>query len=53
MKKYLSILLVAHCWFPAANVKVLKSNDPELKYNKKVEYFEKEDFMRATTLSMR
>jgi outer membrane protein assembly factor BamD len=28
----------------------LKSTDPELKYNKAVEYFEKGDFMRASTL---
>jgi outer membrane protein assembly factor BamD len=28
----------------------LKSTDPELKYTKAVEYFEKGDFMRATTL---
>ena len=30
--------------------KILKSTDPELKYNKAVEYFEKGDFMRASTL---
>jgi outer membrane protein assembly factor BamD len=30
--------------------KLLKSTDPELKYAKAVEYFEKKDFMRATTL---
>jgi outer membrane protein assembly factor BamD len=30
--------------------KLLKSTDPELKYTKAVEYFEKKDFMRATTL---
>ncbi|MDR2841196.1 MAG: outer membrane protein assembly factor BamD [Paludibacter sp.] len=30
--------------------KLLKSTDPELKYNKAVEYFDKKDFMRATTL---
>ena len=30
--------------------KLLKSDDAELKYNKAVEYFEKGDFMRASTL---
>lgn len=30
--------------------KVLKSNDPEVKYDKAVYYFEKNDFMRASTL---
>jgi len=30
--------------------KILKSTDPELKYTKAVEYFEKGDFMRASTL---
>lgn len=30
--------------------KLLKSTDPELKYTKAVEYFEKGDFMRASTL---
>ncbi|GAB1415031.1 outer membrane protein assembly factor BamD [Paludibacter sp.] len=30
--------------------KVLKSNDPEVKYEKAVYYFEKNDFMRASTL---
>lgn len=30
--------------------KLLKSNDAELKYNKAVEYFDKKDFMRASTL---
>ncbi len=30
--------------------KLLKSTDPDLKYNKALEYFEKEDFMRAQTL---
>ena len=29
---------------------LLKSDDAELKYNKAVEYFEKGDFMRASTL---
>ena len=30
--------------------KLLKSTDPELKYSKAVEYYEKKDFMRAMTL---
>ncbi len=30
--------------------KLLKSTDPELKYTKAVEYLEKKDYMRATTL---
>lgn len=30
--------------------KILKSTDPELKYNKAIEYFDKGDFMRASTL---
>jgi outer membrane protein assembly factor BamD len=30
--------------------KLLKSTDPELKYNKAIEYFDKGDFMRASTL---
>ena len=30
--------------------KLLKSTDPELKYSKAVEYYEKKDFMRANTL---
>ncbi len=51
MKKYLSILLVATLLVSCSEYQnVLKSNDPELKYNKAVEYFEKDDFMRATTL---
>ncbi len=51
MKKYLSILLVATLLVSCSEYQnVLKSNDPELKYNKAVEYFEKNDFMRAATL---
>jgi outer membrane protein assembly factor BamD len=51
MKKYLSILLVVTLLVSCSEYQsILKSNDPELKYNKAVEYFEKEDFMRATTL---
>jgi outer membrane protein assembly factor BamD len=51
MKKYLSILLVATLLVSCSEYQnVLKSNDPELKYNKAVEYFEKDDFIRAATL---
>ena len=51
MKKYLSILLVTTLLVSCSEYQgILKSNDPELKYNKAIEYFEKEDFMRATTL---
>ncbi|HQB28938.1 MAG TPA: outer membrane protein assembly factor BamD [Paludibacter sp.] len=51
MKKYLSILLAVTLLVSCSEYQnVLKSNDPELKYNKAVEYFEKNDFMRATTL---
>ena len=52
MKKYsfllfISLLLFASC---GEYQKLLKSTDPELKYTKAVEYFEKGDFMRAGTL---
>jgi len=52
MKKYsfllfISLLLFASC---GEYQKLLKSTDPELKYTKAVEYFEKGDFMRASTL---
>jgi len=52
MKKYsfllfISLLLFASC---GEYQKLLKSTDPELKYTKAIEYFEKGDFMRASTL---
>ena len=52
MKKYPLILLFSVFLFSACGEyqKLLKSNDPELKFNKAVEYFDKGDFMRATTL---
>ena len=43
----LSVLILSSC---GEYQKILKSTDPELKYNKAVAYFEKGDFMRATTL---
>lgn len=51
MKNYLAILLVTLIAVSCSDYqKLLKSNDPELKYSKAVEYFEKGDFMRASTL---
>jgi outer membrane protein assembly factor BamD len=52
MKNYSFLLLLSVLLFVSCSdyQKLLKSNDPELKYNKAVEYFEKGDFMRATTL---
>lgn len=45
------LLFVVYSFTSCGNYqKLLKSNDAELKYNKAVEYFEKGDFMRATTL---
>ncbi len=43
----LSAVLLASC---GEYQKLLKSTDPELKYSKAVEYFDKGDFMRASTL---
>lgn len=52
MKKYPFILLLLVLILNSCGEyqKILKSTDPELKYNKAVEYFEKGDFMRASTL---
>ena len=52
MKKYPILLLFSVLVFSSCGdyQKILKSTDPELKYNKAVEYFEKGDFMRASTL---
>ena len=52
MKKYPFILLILVLILNSCGEyqKILKSTDPELKYNKAVEYFEKGDFMRASTL---
>jgi outer membrane protein assembly factor BamD len=52
MKKVPFFLLVVLFTFVSCGdyQKLLKSDDAELKYNKAVEYFEKGDFMRASTL---
>lgn len=51
MKKYLVIIIVLIASVSCSEYqKVLKSSDPELKYSKAVEYFDKKDFMRASTL---
>ncbi len=52
MKNYPFLLLLFVLLFVSCSdyQKLLKSNDPELKYNKAVEYFDKGDFMRASTL---
>lgn len=52
MKRYPYIFILALVLFTSCGdyQKLLKSTDPELKYTKAVEYFEKGDFMRATTL---
>lgn len=52
MKKNLLSLLLFLLVFASCGEyqNILKSTDPELKYNKAVEYFDKKDFMRATTL---
>lgn len=52
MKKYAFLLLSAGMLFASCGEyqSLLKSDDAELKYNKAVEYFEKKDYMRASTL---
>jgi outer membrane protein assembly factor BamD len=52
MKKLPFFLLIVVLTFVSCGdyQKLLKSNDAELKYTKAVEYFEKGDFMRASTL---
>jgi outer membrane protein assembly factor BamD len=52
MKKNLFSLLIFLLVFASCGEyqNILKSTDPELKYNKAVEYFDKGDFMRAATL---
>jgi len=52
MKKYLFFLLIVVLSLVSCGEyqKLLKSDDAELKYNKAVEYFDKGDFMRASTL---
>lgn len=52
MKKYSFYLLLITLLLSSCGdyQKILKSNDAELKYSKAVEYFDKGDFMRASTL---
>ena len=52
MKKLQLFLLVAVLAFVSCGdyQKLLKSNDAELKYNRAVQYFDKKDFVRASTL---
>lgn len=51
MKNYLAIIVAILGFVSCSEYqKILKSDDPELKYNKAVEYFDKNDFMRASTL---
>lgn len=50
-KKYIGLLFIM-CVFAACGEyqKLLKSNDPELKYTKAIEYYNKKDYMRAQSL---
>lgn len=51
MRKYLAILFISIGLASCSEYQnVLKSTDAEYKYSKAVEYFEKNDFMRASTL---
>lgn len=51
MKKYSILLLLAFVLVSCSEYqKLLKSDDYELKYTKAIEYFDKGDYMRATTL---
>ncbi|MBN2765190.1 MAG: outer membrane protein assembly factor BamD [Paludibacteraceae bacterium] len=52
MKKISFLLILSVVFLSACGEyqKLLKSTDPELKYTKAIEYFEKGDFMRASTL---
>jgi outer membrane protein assembly factor BamD len=52
MKKIFFLILVVFLTLVSCSEyqKLLKSDDAELKYNKAVEYFDKGDFMRASTL---
>ena len=52
MKKNFFLILVVFLTLVSCSEyqKLLKSDDAELKYNKAVEYFDKGDFMRASTL---
>ncbi len=52
MKKFPFLLIIFVVFLASCSEyqKLLKSDDAELKYNKAVEYFDKDDFMRASTL---
>ena len=52
MKKISFLFIISVVFLSACGEyqKLLKSTDPELKYTKAIEYFEKGDFMRASTL---
>lgn len=52
MKKVSFFLIISVVFFVSCGdyQKLLKSDDAELKYNKAVEYFDKGDFVRASTL---
>lgn len=52
MKKYTLFLFIIAFYFSSCNdyQKLLKSTDSELKYKKAIEYFDKGDFVQATTL---
>lgn len=52
MKKNFFLILIVFLTLVSCSEyqKLLKSDDAELKYNKAVEYFDKGDFMRASTL---
>jgi outer membrane protein assembly factor BamD len=47
---FLAIILISTLFSCSDYQKLLKSDDAELKYTKAVEYFDKGDFMRASTL---
>lgn len=50
-RKFLYIVLIAFATISCSDYqKLLKSNDPELKYERAVAYFEQKDYMRAQTL---
>lgn len=52
MKKYPVLIIFVAVFFASCSEyqRLLKSNDPELKYSKAVEYFDKGDYVRANSL---
>ena len=51
MRNFFVVIILVPLLFSCSNYqKVLKSTDYEFKYTKAMEYFEKEDYMRAATL---